>query len=66
MVCPNRGVEQGSVISPSLFLIVMNSFLQQMRDLNCRGSIHGTFVGTAVHADDVHSTAPAMYPLSCS
>ena len=54
----NRGVKQGSVLSPSLFLIVMNSLLQRMRDLNCGGSIHGTFIGTAVHADDVRSIAP--------
>ena len=54
----NRGVKQGSVLSPSLFLIVMNSLLQRMRNLNCGGSIHGTFIGTAVHADDARSIAP--------
>ena len=29
-----------------------------MRQLNCGGSLHGTFVGSAVHADDVRSIAP--------
>ena len=29
-----------------------------MRQLNCGGSLHVTFVGSAVHADDVHSIAP--------
>ena len=52
----NCGVKQSSVLCPSLFLNVMNSLLQQMRDLNCGGSIHGTFVGTAVHADNVDSS----------
>ena len=56
--CISRGVKQGSVLSPSLFLIIMNSLLQRMRNLNCGGSIHGFFAGTAVHADDVRSIAP--------
>ena len=29
-----------------------------MRQLNCGGSLHGTFVGPVVHADDVHSISP--------
>ena len=54
----NRGVKQGSVLSPSLFLIVMNSLLKKMRNSNKGGSLHGTFVGITVHADDVRSIAP--------
>ena len=54
----NRGVKQGSVLSPSLFLIVMNSLLKKMRNSNNGGSLHGTFVGIAIHADDVRSIAP--------
>ena len=33
----NRGVKQGSVLSPSLFLIVMNSLLKKMRNSNNGG-----------------------------
>ena len=56
----SRGVKQGSVLSPSLFLVIINSLLQRMRQLNCGGSLHGTFVGSAVHADDVHSKLPQI------
>ena len=35
----SRGVKQGSVLSPSLFLVIMNSLLQKMRHLNCGGSL---------------------------
>ena len=54
----NRGVKQGSVLSPSLFLIVMNSLLKKMHNSNNGGPLHGTFVGIAIHADDVRSIAP--------
>ena len=54
----SRGVKQGSVLSPSLFLVIMNSLLQRMRQLNCGGSLHGTFVESAVHVDDVRSITP--------
>ena len=51
-------VKQGSVLSPSLFLIVMNTLLERMRNSNCGGSLCGYFIGTAVHADDVCYIAP--------
>ena len=51
----SRGMKQGSVLSPSPFLIVM---LKRMRNSNCGGSLHGYFIGTAVHADDVCYIAP--------
>ena len=53
----SRGVKQGSVLSPSLFLVVMNSLLQRMRSKHNGGFLHGIFAGTAVHADDVRSIA---------
>ena len=56
----SRGVKQGSVLSPSLFLVVMNSLLQRMRSKHDGGSLHGIFAGTAVHADDVRSIAPSI------
>ena len=56
----NRGVKQGSVLSPALFLVVMNSLLKVMRSTNTGASLHGTFVGTAVHADDVRTIAPSI------
>ena len=59
--CIGRDVKEGSVLSPSLFLIVMNSLLQRMRNLDCGGSIHGTFAGTAIHADDIRSITPNVH-----
>lgn len=56
----SRGVKQGSVLLPTLFLVIMNSLLQRMRSLNSGGSLHVFFVGSAVHADDVRSIAPSI------
>ena len=55
------GMKQGSVLSPSLFHIVMNMLLERMRNSNCGGSLHGYFIGTAVHDDDVRYIAPKNY-----
>ena len=54
----SRGVKQGSVQSPSLFLVIMNTLLQKMRHLG--GSLHGIFAGSAIHADDVRCIAPSI------
>ena len=35
-----------------------------MRCLKCGGSIHGTFAGTAIHADDVHTIAPSIHSVA--
>ena len=59
-----RGVKQGSVLSPSLFLIVMNPLLQRMRRLKCGSSIDGTFAGTAIHADDVRIIVPSIHSVA--
>ena len=40
----SRGVQHGSVLSPSL-LMIMNTLLQRMRHLNSGGSLHGIFAG---------------------
>ena len=55
-----RGVKQGSVLSPSLFLIiiiVINSLIGHLRDKNYGTSLQGFFLGAAVHADDVRTVA---------
>ena len=35
-----RGVRQGSVLSPALFLIVMNPLLQRMQQLRLGATVH--------------------------
>ena len=52
-----RGVKQGSVLSPLLFIIVVDGLLQNLRNENAGLSILGTFVGGAAHADDVRTIA---------
>ena len=56
----NRGVKQGSVLSPTLFLIVMDDILKRMRASNCGLSIRGVYAGAAVHADDLRTTAASL------
>ena len=53
----NRGVRQGSVLSPTLFLTVMDKLLESMTTEGCGLSVCGTFIGAAIHADDVRTCA---------
>ena len=45
------------MLSPTLFLIVMDLLLSKMRDSNIGLSVRGLHVGAAIHADDVRTTA---------
>ncbi len=54
-----RGVKQGSVPSPILFLTVLDSLLLTLKEKNARLSILGSFVGAATHADDLRTIAPS-------
>ena len=53
----SRGVRQGSVLSPLLFLMVMDSLLRDFRWSNIGLSVSGSFVGGAAHADDIRTVA---------
>ena len=53
----SRGVKQGSVLSPLLFLITVDTFLKELRSQNAGLSVLGTFVGGAAHADDLRTIA---------
>ena len=53
----SRGVKQGSVLSPLLFLIAVDPMLKNLRLKQAGLSISGNFVGAAAHADDLRTIA---------
>ena len=50
-----RGVRQGSVLSPSLFLLLIDSLLHRLIEANVSVSLEGIYVGTLAHVDDLRS-----------
>ena len=60
----SRGVKQGSVLSPTLFLTVMDLLLKRLRESNCGLLVRGTYMGAAVHADDLRSMAASAEAIS--
>ena len=53
----NRGVKQGSVLSAMLFLTVMDNLLEGMKTEHCGLSVCCSYMGAAIHADDVRTCA---------
>ena len=51
----NRGVKQGSVLSPLLFLLVIDSLLAELESSGTGASIGGIYLGSLGHADDLRS-----------
>ena len=60
----SRGVKQGSVLSPTLFLIVMDFLLRRMRESQYGLYVRGTYMGGAIHADDLRTTAASSDSVS--
>ena len=52
-----RGVRQGSVLSPTLFLAVMDILFKRLRESGHGLHVRGTYMGGAIHADDLRTTA---------
>lgn len=52
-----RGVRQGSILSPSLFLIVMDPLLKQLEESGVGLSINNFYLGGFLHADDIRTLA---------
>ena len=53
----SRGFRQGSVLSPILFLLVMDPLLQELRQKSCGPSVCGLYLGAFSHADDIRTLA---------
>ena len=60
-----RGVKQGSVLSPALFLLVMDSFLRQLQASGVGLTVDKFYAGGFLHADDVRALATSEESLQC-
>ena len=51
----SRGNRQGSVLSPTLFNLVLDSLLSALKERNLGLSINGLYLGAFAHADDIRT-----------
>ena len=58
-----RGVKQVSVLSPMLFLLVIDSLLKDLANANSGIAIKGIYTGSLGHADDLRSVTPNLHSL---
>ena len=56
----HRGVKQGSVLSPTLFIAVMDSLLRLLENSGQGLTISGLNVGSSAHADDVRAACNSI------
>ena len=54
------GVQQGSVLSPILLLLVMDPILLQLKSKSCGLSVGGIYLGALSHADDIRSLSTTI------
>ncbi len=59
-----RGVRQGSILSPTLFNIVMDPLLMTMEASGLGLSVNNLYGGAYLHADDIRTLATSASSLS--
>ena len=50
-------MRQGSILSPALFLLVMDPLLRQLQTLSIGASVNSMYAGGYLHADDIRTLA---------
>ena len=55
-----RGVLQGSVLSPVLFLLVMDPLLRELERNSLGPFVYGTYAGAFAYADDIHTVTSSL------
>ena len=60
-----RGVKQGLVLSPALFLLVMDPLLRQLQASGVGLTVNNFYAGGFLHADDVRTLATSEESLQC-
>ena len=53
----SRGICQGSVLSPTLFNLVLDPLLSALKERNLGLSINGLYLGAFIHANDIRTCA---------